>query len=419
MSLWFLKFDVVVPRVCATTMHEKGSVGIVETKLWRFAEPPHELVLRSGVRLGPIDVAYETYGELSQAKDNVVLICHALSGDAHVAGHHSPEDKTPGWWDLMVGPGKPIDTNRFFVVCSNCIAGCKGSTGPCSVNPRTGLPYGLDFPMVTIQDMVKVQHALLTQGLGLNRVLCVTGGSMGGFQVLQWAIDYPDMVDSAIPIATTSRLSSQSIAFDEVGRQAIYSDPNWNNGDYYGRQPPARGLAVARMVGHITYLSGPSMHEKFGRRLQDRDEVGYDFGPPDFQVEGYLRHKGDSFVARFDANSYLYITKAMDYFDLPAEYGSLVEAFRGVKSRFLVISFSGDWLFPTYQSKEIVRALHANGVNTTFCEIESAYGHDAFLLPNEEQERMIRDFLNHVYRDVCGEGSRGQRSGNCTPCLSD
>jgi len=386
--------------VCLWSMNEKGSVGIVQTKYWRFAEPPQELTLRSGVRLGPVNVAYETYGQLSEEKDNVVLICHALSGDAHVAGYHSADDKKPGWWDLMIGPGKPIDTNRFFVVCSNCIGGCKGSTGPSSLNPKTGRPYGLDFPMVTIQDMVKVQHALLTQGLGLERLLCVIGGSMGGFQVLQWAIDYPDMVDSAIPIATTSRLSSQSIAFNEVGRQAIYSDPNWNNGDYYGRQPPARGLAVARMIGHITYLSELSMHEKFGRRLQDRDEVGYDFGPPDFQVESYLRHKGDTFVARFDANSYLYITKAMDYFDLAADYGSLVEAFRRVKSRFLVLSFSGDWLFPTYQSKEIVRALHANGVKTTFCEIESAYGHDAFLLPNEEQEIMIRDFLNHVYSDV-------------------
>jgi len=386
-------------------MSEKGSVGIVETKHWRFAESPNELVLRSGARLGPITVAYETYGQLTPEKDNVVLICHALSGDAHVAGRNTPEDRKPGWWDIMVGPGKGIDTNRFFVICSNCIGGCKGSTGPSSINPKTGHPYGLDFPMVTIQDMVRVQHAWVKQCLGLDRILCVTGGSMGGFQVLQWAIDYPDMVDSAIPIATTGRLSALGIAFDEVGRQAIYSDPNWNHGNYYGSEPPSRGLAVARMVGHITYLSEQSMHEKFGRRLQDRDEVGYDFGPPDFQVESYLRHKGDAFVERFDANSYLYITKAMDYFDLTSDHGSLVEAFRGVKSRFLLVSYTGDWLFPTHQSKEIVRALQANGVATTFCEIQSAYGHDAFLLENDDLERMIRDFLGRLYKDVSGSGA--------------
>lgn len=383
-----------------TKTQDEGSVGIVKTKYWRFAEPPNELELRSGVRLGPIDVAYETYGELNEAKDNAIIICHALSGDAHVAGRHSPDDEKPGWWDMMVGPGKPIDTNRFFVACSNCIGGCKGSTGPSSINPETGEPYGLDFPMVTIEDMVRVQYAWARECLGLDKVLAVIGGSMGGCQVLQWAIDYPEMVETAVPVATSSRLSAQGIAFDEVGRQAIYSDPNWNNGNYYGKEPPNRGLAVARMVGHITYLSERSMHEKFGRRLQDRQEVGYDFGPPDFQVESYLRYKGDSFVERFDANSYLYITKAMDYFDLPGDYGSLIEAFRGVKSKFLVLSFSGDWLFPTYQSKEMVRALHANGVNTTFCEIQSDYGHDAFLLKNPELDDMLRSFLVQAHKEV-------------------
>ncbi len=379
-------------------MTEQGSVGIVETQSWRFGEPPDRLVLRSGVELGPVEVAYETYGELSPERDNAVLICHALSGDAHVAGRHSTEDRKPGWWDLMVGPGKGIDTDRYFVVCSNCIGGCKGSTGPSSINPETGEPYGLDFPMVTVSDMVKVQHALLTEHLGLERVLSVIGGSMGGMQVLQWAIDYPDMVDSAVPIASTARLSAQGIAFDEVGRQAIYSDPNWNNGDYYGGPHPDRGLAVARMVGHITYLSDRSMREKFGRRLQEREQVGYDFGPPDFQVESYLRYKGGAFVERFDANSYLYITKAMDYFDLVADYGSLLNAFSGVESRFLVISYSGDWLFPTYQSKDIVRALQADGVYTTFCQLESEYGHDAFLLKDEQLASAIRGFLDNTLR---------------------
>jgi homoserine O-acetyltransferase len=374
------------------------STGPEEARTWRFAEPPDQLRLRSGVKLGPIDVAYETYGELAPGRDNAVLVCHALSGDSHVASHGP--DSPPGWWDTMVGPGKGIDTDRYFVVCSNVIGGCKGTTGPCTVDPATGRPYGVSFPMVTVQDMTRVQHALATRCLGLERLLAVVGGSMGGMQVLQWAIDYPEAVVSAIPIATTSRLSAQGIAFDEVGRQAIYSDLDWNNGDYYAGDPPRRGLAVARMVGHITYLSDRSMREKFGRNLQDRDDFGYDFGPPDFQVESYLRHKGGAFVARFDANSYLYITKAMDYFDLHAEYGSLVDAFRGVRSRLLVISYSGDWLFPTYQSKEIVRALQANGVTTTFCELQSQYGHDAFLLEDEQLTHVVGQFLQHTLRAV-------------------
>ena len=381
-------------------MSEEQSVGIVETKRWRFAEPPDELKLRCGQKLGPIDVAYETCGELNAERDNAVLICHALSGDAHVAGRHSLDDPKPGWWDLMIGPGKPIDTSRFFVICSNFIGGCKGTTGPSSINPATGRPYALDFPMVTVQDMVRVQHALVHDHLGLDRLLCVAGGSLGGMQVLQWTIDYPEMVCAAMPVATTSRLSTQGIAFDEAGRQAIYGDPNWKGGDYYDGEPPRLGLAVARMVGHITYLSEQGMHEKFGRGLQERETLGYDFGPPDFQVESYLRHQGDAFVRRFDANSYLYISKAMDYFDLVSDYGSLVEAFRGARSRFLVISYTGDWLFPTHQSKEIVRALVANGARVSFCEIESDYGHDAFLLPNPIQERLIRDFLANCHRDL-------------------
>jgi homoserine O-acetyltransferase len=373
---------------------------IVETKYWQFAKPPNTLKLRCGESLGPIDVAYETYGELSENRDNAILICHALTGDAHVAGKHSPDDKKPGWWDIMVGPGKPIDTDRYFVICSNVLGGCKGTTGPASINPETGKPYALNFPMVTVEDMVRVQHALLTEHLNIEKLLCVIGGSFGGMQVLQWAIDYPEMVFAALPVATSSRLSAQAIAFDEVGRQAIYSDPNWNNGNYYNGESPHRGLAVARMIGHITYLSDQSMHDKFGRGLQDKSTVGYDFGPPDFQVESYLRHQGDSFVRRFDANSYLYITKAMDYFDLVSDYGSLIEAFENVKSRFLTISFTGDWLFPTYHSKEIVRALQASGVQVSFCEIESHYGHDVFLIENPALKGTIKGFLGNCQKKI-------------------
>jgi homoserine O-acetyltransferase len=401
-------------------MPGNDSVGSVEVKHWRFAEPPDQLVLRSGATLGPIEVAYETYGELSPERDNAILICHALSGDSHVASHPESAGSKEGWWEKMVGPGRGIDTDRYFVICPNCIAGCKGSTGPSSVNPRTGKPYGLEFPMVTIGDMVHVQHALVTQCLGVERLLAVTGGSMGGMQVLQWATDYPEMVVSAIPIASASRLSAQGIAFDEVGRQAIYSDPHWNGGDYYGQELPHRGLAVARMIAHITYLSDRSMHEKFGHRLQDRTELGYDFGPADFQVESYLRYQGDKFVQRFDANSYLYITKAINYFDLATDSRaaraayerakaegkgadhahSLIQAFSETQARFLVVSYSGDWLYPTYQSKDIVRALQANGVVTTFCEIQSAYGHDAFLLKDQQLADMMRDFLHHAHLAV-------------------
>ncbi len=390
------------PTFFGNDMSDSDRELIVETQYWRFAEPPDRLKLRCGEELGPIDVAYETYGELSERKDNAVLICHALTGDAHVAGRHSAQDEKPGWWDVMVGPGKPIDTSRYFVVCTNLIGGCKGSTGPSSINPENGKPYALDFPMVTVRDMVRVQHAFVRNCLGLERLLCVIGGSFGGMQVLQWSIDYPEMVYAALPIATTSRLSALAIAFDEVGRQAIYSDPNWRGGDYYGRKPPHRGLAVARMIGHVTYLSDQSMHEKFGRGLQDRPGFGYDFGPPDFQVESYLRHQGDAFVQRFDANSYLYITKAMDYFDLVSDYGTLIKAFEQVRSRYLIISFSGDWLFPSYQSREIVRALQANAVLASFCEIESGYGHDVFLVKNPALENIITNFLNN-----CQDGIRG------------
>lgn len=354
------------------------------------------MLLECGRSLGPITLAYETYGELSAAKDNAVLILHALSGNAHAAGYNQPGERQPGWWDIMIGPGKAFDTREYFVICSNVIGGCKGSTGPSSVNPQTGRPYALTFPIVTIHDMVNTQNVLIDH-LGIEQLLCVVGGSMGGMQVLQWVVSYPDRVRLAIPIATTSKLSAQAIAFDEVGRQAIQSDPHWKGGDYYGKPLPRRGLAIARMIGHITYLSERSMHQKFGRKLQDKTEYGYNF-LADFQVESYLQYKGDNFVSRFDANSYLYISKAMDYFDLAQPYGTLERALGGVKAKFLVISFSSDWLFPSYQSKEIVSALRRVGAQAIYTEIQTDYGHDAFLLESEQLSSLITNFLSHGRR---------------------
>jgi homoserine O-acetyltransferase len=374
-------------------MEESDSVGIVKTQYFTFAEPPREMLLECGRSLGPITLAYETYGELSAAKDNAVLILHALSGNAHAAGYHQPGEHQPGWWDIMIGPGKAFDTRKYFVICSNVIGGCKGSTGPSSINPQTGRPYGLTFPIVTIHDMVNTQKMLMDH-LGIEQLLCVVGGSMGGMQVLQWVVSYPERVRLAIPIATTSKLSTQAIAFDEVGRQAIQSDPHWKGGDYYGKPIPRRGLAIARMIGHITYLSERSMHQKFGRKLQNKTEYGYDF-LADFQVESYLQYKGDHFVDRFDANSYLYISKAMDYFDLAQPYGKLEQAFANVLAKFLVISFSSDWLFPSYQSKEIVSALRHVGAETIYTEIQSDYGHDAFLLESVQLSSLISNFLSH------------------------
>ena len=375
-------------------MSKVGSIGIVETQYFRFAEPPDELVLESGKKLGPITVAYETYGRLNEERSNAILAAHALSGDAHAAGKHHPDDRSPGWWDGMIGPGKAFDTDKYFVICANFIGGCKGSTGPSSINPATGRHYGLDFPMITVSDMVKVQKTLIDH-LGIEKLLSVSGGSLGGMQALEWSLVYPRSVKSVIPIASTGRLSAQGIAFNEVGRNAITSDPNWNGGDYYGKEVPAKGLAIARMVGHITYLSDEGMGMKFGRRLQNKETYGYDFST-DFAVESYLKYQGDKFVERFDANSYLYITKAMDYFDIQGKYGSLAEAFSRVAAKFLVISFSSDWLFQSYQSKEIVKALLANDKDVSYCEIESAYGHDAFLLDSEQQTKLISSFLKNV-----------------------
>lgn len=383
------------------THDETGpSVGLVEKKFFTFAEPPHEMRLESGVSLGPVTIAYETFGELTPNKDNVVLILHALSGDSHVAGYYSKEDPKPGWWEFMVGPGKGIDTNKYFVVCSNILGSCMGSTGPSSIDAKTGKPYGLNFPVLTIGDMVNAQKALLDH-LGIKKILSVVGGSIGGMQVLDWCLRYPEMVVSAIPLATTTRHSAMAIAFNEIARQSIMADPNWNKGYYYGKNKPDLGLAVARMIGHVTYLSDEAMHQKFGRRLQDRADFSFNFDI-DFQVESYLRYQGKKFVERFDANSFLYITKAADYFDLERRNGkrSAVQAFSKTSAKFLVVSFTSDWLYPTYQSRSMVRAMKKNGLDVSFCEIKADCGHDAFLIPSERLTLLIKGFLARVADEI-------------------
>jgi len=385
--------EIYLTVVMAETV--KNSVGIVQTQVVRVVEEDKPLELACGKRLGPIDVAYETYGKPDATGDNVILICHALSGNAHVAGLNSPNDKKPGWWDNMVGPGKGIDTNKYFVICSNFLGGCSGTTGPSSINPKTGKPYGLDFPMITIGDMVRVQKLLLDK-LGIKKVLAVIGGSIGGMQVLQWAIEYPDFVKAAMPIATTSHLAAQSIAFDAVGRNAILGDPDFSDGQYHGKGGPDRGLAIARMIGHITYLSEEGMREKFGRKLRSAEDYRYDFNS-EFAVETYLDYQGQSFVERFDANSYLYITKAADYFDLTKDYGSLRDAFANVKIRFLVLSFSSDWLFTPAQSKAMVESLAAKRKDVSYCDIALPHGHDAFLVELEMLGQFICCFLKATY----------------------
>ena len=383
-----MKYDLMIDK----------SVGIVETQYYTFAEPSHEMILTSGKTLGPITLAFETYGKLNHEKTNAILILHALSGSAHAAGYHTEYDAYPGWWDHYIGPSKAFDTNKYFVICSNVIGGCNGSTGPSSINPKTGKEYALDFPIITIQDMVNAQKHLIDY-LGIEKLLAVAGGSMGGMQALQWSISYPQRVQSVIAIATAASLSAQGIAFHEVGRQAIMRDPNWNGGNYYGKTPPSNGLSLARMIGHITYLSEKLMHEKFGRRLQ-QDFFKFQLDM-EFEVESYLHHKGNDFVQRFDANSYLYITKAIDYFDLKNDFGGdLANAFVHVHSDYLIISFSSDWLYPTSQSREIVRALRMNSKNVVFTEIQTDKGHDAFLLPNEQLENNIANFLKREFEKV-------------------
>ena len=372
------------------TTHEKG-LGLVETQHYTFAGPPDELALESGEKLGPITLAYETYGKLDAAKSNAILILHALTGDAHAAGFHKG-DKNPGWWDNMIGPGKGFDTNKYFIICSNVIGGCRGSTGPSSVNPKTGRPYGLEFPVITIKDMVNAQVALIDH-LGIGKLLSVAGGSMGGMQVLQWAVSYPHRIRSAIPMATTAVHSPQQIAFNEVGRQAIMADPNWNEGNYYGRRLPVKGMSVARMVGHITYMSDESMNDKFGRRFKEMKQP-FKFSP-EFEVEGYLQYRGDNFIKRFDPNSYLYVTKAIDYFDLSNGHG-LHNFLKGVRVRFLIIAFKSDWLYPAYQSQEIARACKRAGVEAVYLELNSTYGHDAFLVEVDEQTHLVTHFLKRT-----------------------
>ncbi|MCH4893483.1 MULTISPECIES: homoserine O-acetyltransferase MetX [unclassified Sphingomonas] len=360
--------------------------------LRRTVTLPGPLRLDSGVLFSPVDIAYETYGTLDENAANAILICHALTGDQFVASEH-PVTGKPGWWTRMVGPGKPIDPARHFVICANVIGSCMGSSGPATVNPATGAPWAMGFPVITIRDMVKAQ-AMLLDHLGIPRLRAVVGGSMGGMQALGWAATFPDRVEAAVVIAATARHSAQNIAFHEVGRQAIMADPRWRGGDYYAdNDPPAAGLAVARMAAHITYLSEAGLTAKFGRRLQGRDAKSFGFDA-DFQVESYLRHQGLSFVDRFDANAYLYITRALDYFDLAEEHGGLLaNAFRDSRARFCIVSFDTDWLYPTSESRAIVHALNAAGARASFVELHSPFGHDAFLLESPELNRVIDGFL--------------------------
>ena len=361
-----------------------------QSRTVRFG-PEAPLRLDCGLDLWPLQIAYKTYGELNADKSNAVLICHALTGDQHVA-NENPVTGKPGWWETMIGPGRPIDTSRYFVICSNVVGGCMGTTGPSSLNSAKNRPWGLDFPVVTIPDMVRAQ-TMLIEHLGVDQLFCVIGGSMGGMQVLEWAASYPDKVFSAIPIAAAAKHSAQNIAFHEVGRQAIMADPDWRQGRYLDEDVvPRKGLSVARMAAHITYLSEAALQRKFGRELQDRERPTFTFDA-DFQIESYLRHQGSSFVERFDANSYLYITRAMDYYDLAADRGSLANAFTSTRTRFCVMSFTSDWLFPTAGARAIVHALNAAAANVSFVEVETDKGHDAFLLDEPEFFATVRGFL--------------------------
>ncbi len=395
----------------------RGSVGVTET---RYVDLPDPLPLEAGGALAPVRLAYETYGALSPARDNVILVCHALSGDAHAAGW-SGEGEAPsavdgfaadergirprsglGWWDGLIGPGKAFDTDRYYVVCTNLLGSCRGSTGPSSLNPATGRPYGTDFPVVTVGDMVRAQRALLDQ-LGLPRLLAVSGGSLGGMQALEWAVAYPDAVDACLPIASTARLDTQGVAWNAIARNAIMADPAWQGGHYYGTgRAPSAGIGVARMVGHVTYLSAEGMREKFGRRLQEREDYSYTLTEADFAVESYLRYQAQSFAARFDANSYLYLSRALTYFDLARSHGggSLERAVAGARARFLVVSFTSDWLYPPRDSQELQAALLACGKEVEYHNIEASYGHDSFLLEEAQLEPLVADFLARTYQRV-------------------
>lgn len=375
--------------------------NLVEPQDFLFGETEEDaLELDCGKKLYSVNIRYETYGKLLPDGSNAVLILHALTGDAHVSGRHSPDDPKPGWWDVMIGPGKYLDTNKYFVVCSNVIGGCAGSTGPRSVNPKTGKLYNMDFPVITIADMVRAQKRLM-EHLKIRKWLSIIGGSMGGMQALEWAINYPDLMESVIPIATTPQLSPQAIAFHWVGRQAIQSDAHWKDGNY-SDEDQQKGLSIARMLAHITYLSDESMYNKFGRQLQDSASYSFDF-KRDFAVESYLEYQGQRFTERFDANSYLYITRANDYFDISARAdGDLAKALEPAKCRFLVVSFSSDWLFPAAQSVDLVKALLKNRSEVSYCDVKSSYGHDAFLLEVDTLGKMICDFLRNQLEAVHG-----------------
>lgn len=376
----------VPPR---TLEDEPGEVGIVA---WSDYVSNQPFTFENGETIPEFTLRYETYGKLNPEKSNAILICHALSGDHHCAGVHSLRDRKAGWWNNMIGPGKPIDTTRFFVICSNSIGGCQGSTGPMSINPETGDPYHLSFPLVSIRDMVRAQERLIRDGLGLERLYAVAGGSMGGMQVIQWAIEFPDMVERILPMATTARQSAQAIAFDEVGRCAILQDPAWNEGDYETGKGPDVGLSIARMMAHITYLSDQGMEEKFGRERITGKNASERFGV-EFQIESYLRYQGQSFTSRFDANTYLYFTKALSRFDLYGESGRLEDAFSSVKARALVVGFTSDWLFTPQQNRAIVHALLRSGKNASYAELDMTFGHDSFLVHAPELYELVSRFL--------------------------
>lgn len=380
---------------------DEQSVGFTETQTVTLFEPPDSLQLASGQQLGPVQVAYETYGRLSPERDNAIFICHALTGDAHAAGWRTPESRKPGWWDALIGPGKGLDTDRYHVICANVLGGCLGTIGPSSINPQTGEPYGPDFPFVTVADIVQV-HQRLTESLGIDRLLAVIGGSLGGMQVLDWAVRFPQTVKSAIVLAAGAKLMAQGIAFNAVGRRAIFTDPAFHDGSYYEHNDKPRfGLALARMIAHITYLSERSIEAKFGRRLQHSEELTYDLQKEtEFQIESYLHYQGQQFVERFDANSYLTLTRAMDYFDLAGGHESLTAALLSTNARFLIASYTTDWLFPTIQSRELTRALIEAGKHVSAVEFDSPFGHDAFLIDREipELERLIAPFLEQARR---------------------
>ena len=371
---------------------KENSVGLVRTQHVTFKE---EFFLQSGRILSPVTVAYETYGTLNSDKSNAILVCHALTGSAHAAGYNSPEDEKPGWWDDMIGPGKAFDTDKYFIICSNMLGSCYGTTGPSSIDQSTGRPYALRFPVVTVKDMVKLQKKLLNK-LGIDKLLCVAGGSMGGMQALEWGVTYPDSAKSLIVISSSGRITPMAIAFNTIARFAIKKDPNWLDGDYYGKTSPRDGLAIGRMAGHITYLSDGAFHKKFGRRLGSQESI-YDFNSV-YEVENYLRYNGYKFTERFDANSYLYILKAMDIFDLSYGFGSYEEALKSLTAKTLFIDFTTDFLFPPYQTDEIVNIMEKYGNEPERVTIDSDYGHDAFLIEFEEQTAVISAFLRKYGR---------------------